>query len=106
MLCEVLNLGATNTIDQLLVHSPGPSNPVTDRDLTRSRSPAYIVRGDFSELAGTCDDISTPGLVVVATDADLTHCCAARGPEATPRRHTHSENTASNLHTGMILAAP
>lgn len=64
--------GSTNTIDQLLGHTSGPADPVTDRDLTRARSSAYIVHGNFNELARMCDNISTTGLIVVATGTETT----------------------------------
>lgn len=64
--------GSTNTIDQLLGHSNGPADPVTDRDLTRARSSAYIVHGNFNELAGMCDDISTTGVIIVDEGAERT----------------------------------
>lgn len=64
--------GSTNTVDQLLGHKKGPSDPVTDRDLTRARSSAYIVHGNFHELAQMCDDISTTGTVIVEQGADKT----------------------------------
>ncbi|WP_266083364.1 hypothetical protein [Haladaptatus caseinilyticus] len=50
--------GSTNTIDQLLSHTDGPSKPIADRDLTRVRSSAYIVHGNFARLDEICDDIS------------------------------------------------
>lgn len=64
--------GSTNTIDQLLGHTEGPSTPVTDRDLTRARSSAYIVHGNFRELATMCDDITTTGVVVTDAESDET----------------------------------
>ena len=64
--------GSTNPIDQLLGHASGPAEPVTSRDLTRARSSAYIVHGNFNELAGMCDDISTTGLIEVPVDANTT----------------------------------
>lgn len=57
--------GSTNTIDQLLGHTEGPANPITNRDLTRARSSAYIVHGNFNELAQMCGDMTTTGLIVV-----------------------------------------
>lgn len=64
--------GSTNTIDQVLGHSAGPSDPVTSRDLTRARSSAYIVHGNFNKLAEMCEDISTTGLVAVGSGTDKT----------------------------------
>ncbi|NKE37307.1 hypothetical protein GWG54_16080 [Natronococcus sp. JC468] len=64
--------GSTNTIDQLLGHTEGPTDPITDRDLTRARSSAYIVHGNFHELAQICDDISTTGTIIVEEGADKT----------------------------------
>lgn len=64
--------GSTNTIDQLLGHTRGPSDPVTERDLTRSRSSAYIVHGNFNELAGMCDDITTTGFIIADDGEDRT----------------------------------
>lgn len=64
--------GSTNTIDQLLGHTEGPVDPVTDRDLTRARSSAYIVHGNFHHLAQMCDDITTTGLVLVQAGTDET----------------------------------
>lgn len=64
--------GSTNTIDQLLGHTNGPADPVTDRDLTRARSSAYIVHGNFHELAQMCDDISITGLILVKAGTDET----------------------------------
>lgn len=63
-----------NTVDQLLGHTNGPEDAITNRDLTRARSSAYIVHGNFHELAEMCDDISTTGLIVVekgAKDTDV-----------------------------------
>lgn len=65
-------LGSTNAVDRLLGHSDGPSEPVTDRDLTRARSSAYIVHGNFHELARMCDDISTTGTIIVDEGTDRT----------------------------------
>jgi hypothetical protein len=64
--------GSTNTIDQLLGHTEGPADPITNRDLTRARSSAYIVQGNFNELAQMCDDITTTGLIVVDEGLDKT----------------------------------
>ncbi len=64
--------GSTNTVDQLLGHTNGPADPITDRDLTRARSSAYIVHGNFHELAQMCDDISTTGLILVEEGTDET----------------------------------
>jgi hypothetical protein len=64
--------GSTNTVDQLLGHTNGPADPVTDRDLTRARSSAYIVHGNFHELAQLCDDIATNGTILVETGTDET----------------------------------
>lgn len=64
--------GSTNTIDQLLGHTEGPSDPITDRDLTRTRSSAYIVHGNFDQLARMCDDITTNGCIVADDKADRT----------------------------------
>lgn len=61
-----------NTIDRLLSHTEGPSTPVTERDLTRARSSAYIVHGNFRELATMCDDITTTGVVVADAQSDKT----------------------------------
>ncbi|SDD71582.1 hypothetical protein E2L06_18690 [Haloterrigena sp. H1] len=66
------NCGSTNTVDQLLGHTKGPAEPVTDRDLARARSSAYIVHGNFHELAQMCDNISTTGTVIVEQGADET----------------------------------
>lgn len=62
--------GSTNTVDQLLREQSGPAYPVTDRDIKRSRSSAYIVHGNFDALARACDDITTTGLVKVSASAD------------------------------------
>lgn len=64
--------GSTNTIDQLLGHAAGPTEPVTERDLTRARSSAYIVHGNFNELARMCEDISTTGLIVATAGTETT----------------------------------
>lgn len=64
--------GSTNTVDQLLGHSNGPANPVTDRDLTRTRSSAYIVHGNFNDLARMCDDITSTGVILIEKGADIT----------------------------------
>lgn len=64
--------GSTNTIDQLLGHTDGPLDPVTERDLARSRSSAYIVHGNFDRLARMCDDITTTGCVVADDSVDRT----------------------------------
>lgn len=64
--------GSTNTVDQLLGHTKGPADPVTERDLTRARSSAYIVHGNFHELAQLCDDISTTGIILVEQGTDET----------------------------------
>lgn len=64
--------GSTNTIDQLLSHTEGPSTPVTERDLTRARSSAYIVHGNFRELAVMSEDITTTGVIVTDATADKT----------------------------------
>lgn len=64
--------GSTNAIDQLVGHTSGPSEPITDRDLTRARSSAYIVHGNFHELAQLCDDITITGTIVVDEGADET----------------------------------
>lgn len=64
--------GSTNTIDQLLGHTEGPSDPVTERDLTRSRSSAYIVHGNFNQLARMCGDITTTGFIITDDGADRT----------------------------------
>lgn len=63
---------STNTIGQLLSHTKGPSTPVTERDLTRARSSAYIVHGNFRELATMCGDITTTGVVVTDAESDKT----------------------------------
>lgn len=62
---------STNTIDQLLGHTDGPAEPITGRDLTRARSSAYIVHGNFNELTQMCDNIQT-GTVVAEKDVDKT----------------------------------
>lgn len=62
--------GSTNTIDQLLGHTQGPAHSITDRDLTRARSSAYIVHGNFNNLAEICDDIQTTGYVAAKADAN------------------------------------
>lgn len=64
--------GSTNTIDQLLGHTDGPSSEIKDRDLVRARSSAYIVHGNFRDLAEMCDDIGTTGLVKTSKEADKT----------------------------------
>lgn len=56
--------GSTNAVDQLLGHTAGPTEPVTDRDVTRARSSAYIVHGNFAKLVALCDDATT-GLIRV-----------------------------------------
>ena len=61
-----------NTVDQLLGHTNGPEDAMTNRDLTRARSSAYIVHGNFHELAQMCDDILTTGLIVVEKGAEDT----------------------------------
>jgi hypothetical protein len=63
---------STNTIDQLVGHTNGPTEPVVDRDLTRSRSSAYIVHGNFNRLATMCDDITTTGCIVAERDTART----------------------------------
>jgi len=63
---------STNTIDQLVGHTKGPTEPIVDRDLTRSRSSAYIVHGNFNQLATMCDDITTTGCIVAERDAART----------------------------------
>ena len=67
--------GSTNNIDQLLGSITEPQRPVRRRDLTRARSSAYIVHGNFRELAGLCENISDSGLIVAdattpATDVE------------------------------------
>lgn len=64
--------GSTNTIDQLLGHTDGPSKPIADRDLTRVRSSAYIVHGNFARLDEICDDITTTGLICARESAAKT----------------------------------
>ena len=64
--------GSTNTVDPLLGHTEGPSSEITDRDLVRARSSAYIVHGNFRDLAEMCDDIATTGLVKTSKEADNT----------------------------------
>lgn len=64
--------GSTNTIDQLLGHTAGPAEPVTERDLTRARSSAYIVHGNFNELTRMCEDISTTGFIVATAGTEKT----------------------------------
>lgn len=63
--------GSTNTVDQLLGHRDGPGELITERDLTRARSSAYIVHGNFNELTRLCDDISN-GVIVVPEERDET----------------------------------
>lgn len=68
--------GSRNTVDQLLRERRGPDYPVTDRDVKRARSSAYIVHGNFDALARACDDIRTTGLVKVdnsANESDVTN---------------------------------
>lgn len=52
-------------------HTDGPAEPVTDRDLTRVRSSAYIVHGNFNELTQLCDDIRT-GVITASREAKKT----------------------------------
>lgn len=64
--------GSHNTVDQLLGHSNGPSDPIPDRTIRRARSSAYIVHGNFDRLARMCDDIETDGCVVVPRETGQT----------------------------------
>lgn len=64
--------GSTNSIDQLLGHTKGPTDAILDRDITRARSSAYIVHGNFNELSGICEDITTTGLIAVERGVDTT----------------------------------
>lgn len=63
--------GSTNTIDQLLRHTKGPEVPIDDRDLTRARSSAFIVHGNFRDIVELCDDIQT-GVIVATAETDNT----------------------------------
>ena len=65
-------VGSTNTIDQLLGHTNGPTATVEDRVVTRARSSAYIVHGNFDRLAQMCDDITTDGSILVAKGTNKT----------------------------------
>jgi len=91
------NCGSTNTVDQLLGHTKGPAEPVTDRDLARARSSAYIVHGNFHELAQMCDNISTTVTVIVEQGADETDV------ENEVYRRVH--NYVSSLYSFDILHA-
>jgi len=64
--------GSTNTIDLLLGGVVEPARPVRQRDITRARSSAYIVHGNFRELAGLCENISESGLIVADTATPAT----------------------------------
>jgi hypothetical protein len=64
--------GSTNTIDQLLGHTNGPTTAVEDRVMTRARSSAYIVHGNFDRLAQMYDDITTDGAILVAEGTNET----------------------------------
>lgn len=66
------NTGSTNTVDQLLGHTNGPESPVQDREVTRARSSAYIVHGNYDRLDQMCDSIATAGLVQVEDGTDET----------------------------------
>lgn len=68
--------GSTNTIDQLLREQSVPTHPITDRDVKRARSSAYIVHGNFDALARACEDVTTTGLVEVdvgVAETDVTN---------------------------------
>jgi hypothetical protein len=63
---------STNVVDQLLGHTRGPAGPITDRDVKRTRSSAYIVHGNFRRLVRMCDDITVSGLVAAKRGSDDT----------------------------------
>lgn len=57
------NGGSTNSIDQLLGHTEGPTGTPSQEVIKRLRYSKQIVDINFTRLSGLCDDIATDGFV-------------------------------------------
>lgn len=55
--------GGTNAIDQLLGHTKGPTETLSQEAITRLRYSKQIVDINFTRLSGLCEDIATDGYV-------------------------------------------
>ena len=57
------NGGSTNSIDQLLGHTEGPTGTPSQEGIKRLRYSKQIVDINFTRLSGLCDHIATDGFV-------------------------------------------